>query len=270
MRIKSIFSLLVTLLIGCTAAVAANDTPDTASISGIATFKSNGVNLRQEPSAYSAYLAYLLSDDQLYFDADNVIWSTELGATRVDGQTIITPHDKMQAYEGQTMPVIGSEGDWVKLRYLGHDVWAMNKFLTIQPVVAPTTATTAGYGNYNQFCLTGDADGSLAVFYQEGGMDEDPGLLIGKKQGNAVVFDYFLPIFIQYDPNAKNVEIGKGFEEGYYKLTFGPDQRQKDFTDYEVIDIKGFDADNIKSLKGLAQKQAPVVFLTTGTDFIFN
>lgn len=269
MRIKSITTLFVALLMGTSMALADNSTQNTDSISSIATFNTNGVNLRQEPSAYSAYLAYL-QGEELYFDADNVVWSNELGATRVNGQIIITPHDKIQGDEGMKLPVIGMEDEWVKLRYLGHDVWTMKKFLSIKPIIAPTTATIAGYGGYNQFYLTGDADGSLAVFYQEGGMDEDPGLLIGKKQGNAVVFDCFLPIFIEYDPNAKNVEIGKGLEEGYYKLTYGPDQRQKDFTDYEVIDIRGFSADNIKSLKSLAKEQTPVLFLTTGTDFIFN
>ena len=265
MRIKSIIAGLIAMIMGVATAIADNETPQ--SISGIATFNTGGVNLRMDPSAHAPYLCYL-QGEEMYFNPENIVWSHELGRTRVGNEIIFVDHEKLQGEEGLTLPVLDTQDDWVKLRYLNHDVWTMKKFLNVKPVVAPTTSTTAGYSSYNQFNLTGDADGSLAIFFQEGGMDEDQGLLIGTKKGNTVVFDHFLPLMVVFDEKADNVQFSKDAATGYLTLTFGPAQQLASFTDYPVIDVKGFSAQNIKDMLPLAGKQDTMVFLTTGKDFL--
>lgn len=143
----------------------------------------------------------------------------------------------------------------------------MKKFLNITKPATLTTATTAGY-DYNKFNLTGNADGSPAILYQEAGMDEDEGLWIGKKQGNSVIFDYFLTIMMRYDEKVKDLQVSKDPDGGYLVFTFGPDQRLTSFTDWNVIDVKGFSARNINDMLHLASKENPILFLSTGTDYI--
>lgn len=270
MRTKMIFAGLAVFFMGATMAEAQNATQASPApaITGIATFNTNGVNLRKEPNAYSPYLCYM-QGDELYYDPENVMWSSDLGSTRINGQIVITDHEKIQGGEGIALGVLGSEGDWVKLSYAPYEVWTMKKFLNVKPLTSPTTSTTAGYNSYNQFNLTGDSDGSLAIFYQEAGMDEDEGLMIGKKQGDTVVFDLFLPVYMKYDEKVKNVEVSKDPQFGNLIITYGPAQKLASFADYPVIDVKGFSAENINSLLPLATQQPTRIFVTTGSEFLF-
>lgn len=82
-------------------------------------------------------------------------------------------------------------------------------------------------------------------------MDEDEGFFIGKKVGNAIVFDHFLPIHIAYDQTKKGIEISKDPEYGTLIFTFGSDCKTGD-SDYPMLDVKGFSADNIQALMPLS------------------
>ena len=135
-------------------------------IPGYATFTADGVNLRMEPSTYAPYLVYA-TGEELYYEPENVQWSHLLGSMNIGGQVILSDHEKIQGSKGMCLPVIGSDGDWIKLYYSNgsnpFEVWTMKKFVTTEPLVAPNTSSTYSPGEVNVLNLTGDADGSPAI-----------------------------------------------------------------------------------------------------------
>ncbi len=235
-------------------------------VTGIAKFTTDGVNLRQSPSTNSPYLVYQ-SGEELYYDPDNLIWSNQLGSMRIGGQLVLSDHEKIQGNKGVSLPVIGSEGDWIKLYYAPYEVWTMKKFVAVDPLVAPSSSSTYSPCDYNVLSLTGDADGSLAIYYQEAGMDEDEGFYIGKKVGNAIVFDRFLPMHVAYDETKQGVEISKDPQLDMLIFTFGPNAKAAT-SEYPVVDMKGFGKQDIESLMPLSQQTDEIVVMVATSDGI--
>lgn len=223
---------------------------------GVATFIADGVNLRMDPSVNSPYLV-CVTGDELYFDPESVQWSSMLGGIHIDGKLIQVDHEKIQGSKDMALPVLGSEGDWVKLYYSNggnpFEVWTMKKFVKIDPLDTPTTSSTYSPSGYNALNLTGDADGSEAIIYQEVGMDEDEGFFLGRKEGKAIIFEYFLPMHIEYKPSITGVEISKDASSNTLIFSFGKDCKKGE-SESPILDISGFSADNIKSLIPFSQK----------------
>lgn len=215
------------------------------SVTGIASFTTGGVNLRKGPSTSEPYLIYI-QGQELYFDAENVGWSDELGHMTINGRRIQPDHEKLQGMEGDRCPVIGSQGDWVKLDYLGHEVWTMKKFLKISPLAPISTSMTYTPYGYNSLNVTGTEDGAPALLFQEGGMDEDQGFYVGHVEKNIVVFDYFIPFGLYEEPTLKgNAQLSKSPSDEYYKLKIGPHQMLKE---HSAPNVKSFSSEQIKDL----------------------
>lgn len=222
--------------------------------SALSTFIADGVNLREEPSANSAYLVYA-NGEELYYEPENVQWSRMLGAMRIGGQLVQPDHEKIQGEKDMSLPVLGTQGDWVKLYYSNgsnpFEVWTMKKFVKTEPLGVPTTKSTYSPAGYNALCLTGDADGARAIYYQEPGMDEDEGFFIGKKAGKGIIFDRFLPMHLEYKPSTKGVLASKDPSSDMLIFSFGQDGRKGE-SDLPVLDVSRFSEKDIQSLVPLA------------------
>lgn len=222
-------------------------------IQGVATFKSDGVNLRKGPSATDPYLCTVTFGDDLYYSMADLCWSSEAGrAGKIH---------KQQAYAGQSMPVIGREGDWVKL-YFGNpensfEVWTMSKFVDISPLggeINTRSVTNPDWGPNAFTCLL--ELNPRCAYYNEGGMDDDPGMYIGKlaKGDKIAVFDLFVPVSTSYNESEPGIKVVKDPEYGSLQLLYGPKFLNENGNEYSGFNMRAL---NGKILTELAKYGNP-------------
>lgn len=197
-----------------------------ADFTHVAFVKANSVNMRISPDANSSYLAETSLKEEMYFSPDDVNWSHMMG--RYD-----TPK-KHQLYEGNTLGVLGFEGDWVNMYYSlpgnPFDVWTLRKFVDLVPTAPITCQMTAPSENGVSYAhLWAPEQGNWFVIYQEPGMDEDGGFFIGHIKNNVAVAERWVQGYVQPDEtDAARLELTKvdGMPIVMYgrKHTFTPDE----------------------------------------------
>lgn len=242
-------------------------------VTGIATFKTGNVNLRKGPSPNDPYLVRMVGEE-LYFDPEAVQWSHQTGK--------YMKYEKQQAFEGEMMPVIGRENGWVKLYYSNgsnpFEVWTMEKFVDISPLgeMKPGVTLPNEEDMFSQFCLKGATDGSMALYYQEEGMDEDACLYLGEKKGNHVVLSVGVPVNLGYEytnPKWTANPINKAKPEEGIIIKYGAEWCRPKGTEY----MGNFNFGNLpeKFLKyyyeggNKVDKKLVVVATSSGNAFIF-
>lgn len=254
---KKLLIALATVI--CLGFAAKSQNPSKAEVisqlKGVASFKTDGVNLRQSPSTSSPYLIYMGDDEEEGSDPDAVRWSSELGRMRIGNQYITPDHVKLQGNEWLRLGYLGSQGDWVKLFYNPCEVWTMKKFVSIDPLVPITPSMT--YENslqINGFYLTGTEKGATAILYEGPGIDTEGGIYVGSFLGNCVLFDYYVPCSVWYEPTEARLSFSNSIIEGYKKLSFGKVLVQKDEYGNEHFNVKALNSADIQKLRGVVEK----------------
>lgn len=249
---RKILMMLAAILLISMAANADDVKCNPAEIQGIAVFKTDGVNLRMGPSASAPYLCTQTFDDEMYFNPASVTWSHMTGTANV-GKV-----NKYQAFSGMTMPVVGKEGDWVKM-YLSNsgnpfEVWTMSKFVDIQPMgdISSRSVTNPEYGNNCFTCLV--ALNPTCAYLQEPGMDEDGGIYIGKldASGKMVQFNVFVPINPVYKENVRDIKITVDPDFGSLMLEYGPKYLNEEGNEYSGLNIRAVPG---KTLSEISKRQ---------------
>lgn len=206
-----------------------------AEIQGIATFKSDGVNLRKGPSSTDPYLCAVTFGEMDYSMAD-LVWSNQAGRT--------SKIHKQQGYTGMSLPVIGRQVDWVKMYYgnseNSFEVWTMSKFVDITPLsqeITTKSVTNPDWGTNAFTCLPGESQ--RCAYYTGGGLDEDQGIFVGKvvDGGKVAVFDIFSPIGLQYDESQTDMKIAKD-DYGAIVLIYGPKYLNERGNEYSGFNIR--------------------------------
>lgn len=221
-------------------------------ITGIATFNKDDVNLCKGPSATEGCLCYL-GEPETYYQPGRMIWTDELEPIHLANMDILPDYEVIQGHKGWEVAVLGSDGDWAELYYAPHEMWTGKGNVNIKPLVPVTTSTRYMSPNYNALNVTGNGDGAMVVLYQELGREdsEGQGLLFGHIQGNAVVFDAFLPAVALYDPTIGTPAVSQD-ATGNVVLSYGPSQKVAGLG-YEVLNVNDLTEENLNTLLPLAQ-----------------
>lgn len=276
MFMKKLLIALVTFL--CLGFAAKSQNPSKAEVisqlKGVASFKTDGVNLRQSPSTSAPYLIYMGDDDEEDFNPDAVLWSSELGKMRIGNQYVYPDHVKIQGNEWVRLGYLGSQSDWVKLFYNPCEVWTMKKFVSIDPLVPVTPSMT--YGNaaqINGFYLAGTEKGATAIYYEAPGMDTAEGIFIGTYLDNCVLFDYFVPCTLNFESSEPGMSISKPDDGGYRTMNFGKILSEKDNYGNVEFNVKALRPADIQKLRSVAEKlsdnRQKILVATAASGLIF-
>ena len=150
------------------------------------------VNLRKAPNAQSPRLMWSALEGEEY-DAIEAVWSNHPG--RKSGPC--------QANKGEVYRKTGQTGEWTRISTQGHQPYLLSKFVTTLPeTFRPLTTSERGTrGIYER--STGQYAG-YCILLDGGGMDTEPNIYLGRKDGNAYVFCYKLEgVYPQYNESQR-------------------------------------------------------------------
>lgn len=183
----------------------------------VAVITGNDINIRQNPSATSAPLGYLSSGEYWEDSCDFQPESIFQPAKTPKGMKF----ERLKLYKGEKVPVIGEDGEWLKIIYNGKVAYIMKKFASLEPVGTMTPRMNFGDDYYWDNNAIGILEDGRAIHFEQ---EMECWVRFGHLQDGRLIFDRCFEGEFVYEPgrqdilvegdNYHTIHVGKKFYSG--------------------------------------------------------